>query len=105
MAKINTVINNTFTENSGFEYSLYTKIMKKFKLKYTDDVSIKGLIARMIVMRKYELGKVINKRAERMHQKKILKTRSKKEGGECKGLVAKKPCSFCICKKMVQRRR
>ena len=74
-AKMNTVVNNTLTENSGFEYSLYTKIMKKFKLKYTDDVSIKGLIARMIVTRKYELEKVINKRVERTHQNEILKTR------------------------------
>ena len=95
-AKINTVINNTFSEKSGFEYYLETKIMKKFKLKYTDDVSMKGSIARMIVVRKCELGKVINKRAERTHQKKILKTRYKHEDGKGKHLAAKNPCSFRI---------
>ena len=83
-AKINTAINNTFTENSGFEYYLYTKIMEKFKLKYTDDVYTKGSIARMIVMRKCEWGKLINKRTERTHQKKILKTRHKKKAGSVK---------------------
>ena len=95
-AKINTVINNTFSESSGFEYYLETKIMKKFKLKYIDDVSMNGSIARMIVVRKCELGKVINKRAEKTHQKKILKTRYKNEDGESKNLAAKNPCSFRI---------
>ena len=71
-AKINTIMNNTFTENSGYEYYLETKIMKKFKLQYIEDTCIKGSIARMIVTRKCELAKVINKRAERAHQKKIL---------------------------------
>ena len=32
-AKINTVIDNTFSESFGFEYYLETKIMKQFKLK------------------------------------------------------------------------
>ena len=48
--------------------------MKKFKLKYTKDQT-KGSIARMIVLRKGELAKVINKRSESTHQKKILKIR------------------------------
>ena len=48
--------------------------MKKFKLKYTKDQT-KGSIARMIVSRKCELAKMINKRSESTDQKKILKIR------------------------------
>ena len=95
-AKVNTVINATFTESKGFEYYLETKVMKKFKLRYAEDVSMKGSIARMIVIRKCELGKVINKRTEKTHQKKILKTRYKLEDGISKRLQSKKPCSFRI---------
>ena len=78
-AKINTVINTTFTDNSGYEYYLETKIMKQYKLKYGDDLDIKGSIARMIVLRKCELAKSINKRAEKTHQQKIVKIRMKNE--------------------------
>ena len=76
-AKINTIINKTFTEKSGYEFYLETKILKQFKIKYADELEIKGSIARMIVMRKCELGKAINKRSEKTHQKKIVKVRMK----------------------------
>ena len=59
--KINTVINTTFTDNSGYEYYLENKIMKQYKLKYGDDLNIKGSIVRMIVLRKCEPGKAIDK--------------------------------------------
>ena len=75
-AKINTIVNTTFANNSGYEYYIEGQIMKNFNLKYDDDATTKGSIARMIVLRKCELAKVVNKRSENTHQKKILKTRS-----------------------------
>ena len=67
-------MNSTFTDTSGYEYYLETKIMKKFKLKYTQEDNMgKGSIARMIVLRKCELAKVINKRAEKTHQKRLVR--------------------------------
>ena len=60
-SKINMIMNNTFTESSGYEIYLEIKITKKIKLKYTEDVSLKGSIARMIILRKCKLAKVINK--------------------------------------------
>ena len=72
--KINTIVNTTFTDSSGYEFYLEAQIMKKFKLRYTEGQT-KGSIARMIVLRKCELAKVINKRSESTHQKKILKIR------------------------------
>lgn len=89
-AKINTIINSTFTDNSGYEYYLESKIMKDFKLKYAGDLDIKGSIARMIVMRKCELAKVINKRAEKTHQNRILKVEKKHDANEEKVNVEKK---------------
>ena len=83
-------MNNTFTQKSGYEFYLETKIMKKFKLKFIEDSHCKGSIARMIVTRKCELSKVINKRAERTHQKKILKVRYNKEEENAKKIGAKK---------------
>ena len=47
--------------------------MNDFMIQYSDDLDIKGSITRMIVMRKCELGKAINKRSEKTHQKKIVK--------------------------------
>ena len=87
---------NTFTENSRYEYYLETKIMKKFKLQYIEDACIKWSIARMIVTRKCELAKVINKRAERTHQKKILKTRLKKDETEEDNALKMKMYSYRI---------
>ena len=95
-AKINTIINSTFTENSGYEYYLETKIMKEYKLKYGDDDNIKGSIARMIVLRKCELAKSINKRAEKTHQKRIVKVRMKHEDVNDKKIEKKNPNSYRI---------
>ena len=64
--KINTIVNTTFTDSSGYKYYLEAQIMKKYKLKYKNDQT-KGSIARMIVLRKCELAKVINKRAKNTH--------------------------------------
>ena len=82
--KINTIINKTFTENSGYKFYLETKIMKEFMIKYSDKLETKVSIAQTIVMRKCELGKAINKRLERTHQKKIVKVRMKHEHLEAK---------------------
>ena len=95
-AQLNTIINSTFTENSGYEYYLETKIMKEYKLKYGDDLDIKGSIARMIVLRKCELAKAINKRAEKTHQQKIVKIRMKHEDAQVKKMDKKKVDSFRI---------
>ena len=55
------------------------KIMKRLQLKYDiNDYMKKGCIARMIITRKSELNKLINKRTKSTHQKKIS---SKRTGG------------------------
>ena len=48
--------------------------MKKFKLNYNNG-DTKGYIDQMVVLRKCELAKVINKCAENTHQKQIPKIR------------------------------
>ena len=95
-AKIDNIINNTFTQKSGYEFYLEKKLMKKFKLKYAEDSHVKGSIARMIVTRKCELSKVINKRVEQTRQKIILKVRYNKEKENAKKIGAKKVNSFQI---------
>ena len=40
-AKVNTIINDNFTQILGYEFYLETKLMKKFKSKCMDDVHIK----------------------------------------------------------------
>ena len=67
VAKINTIVNSMFAKTSGYEFYLETKIMKKFKLKYTQDNTVKKSIARMIIMRKCELAQVLNKRVNKTH--------------------------------------
>lgn len=42
--KINTIINKTFTENSGNELYLEMEIMKDFIIKYSDGLGIKVLL-------------------------------------------------------------
>lgn len=61
VAKINTIVNSTFMETSAYEFYLETKIITKFKLKYAQYNTVGGSIARMIVIHKCELVKVINK--------------------------------------------
>ena len=70
--------------------------MKQYKLKYGNDLDIKGSIARMIVLRKCELGKAINKRAQKTHQQKIVKIRMKNEDQQVKKIKKKKVNSFRI---------
>ena len=70
--------------------------MKKFKLKYNND-DTKGYIAQMIVLKKCELVKVINKRAENTHRKKIPKTRYS-NGSTEREKTKMKPNSFRINK-------
>lgn len=64
--------------------------MKKLNLQYTEDTSVKGYIDIMIITRKYELGKVINKQAGRTHQNKILETRLKEDKTEVDNVLPKK---------------
>ena len=55
--------------------------MNKLKFKYKDDeYKKKGCIARMIITRKSELNKLINKRSDSTHQKKISSKRVKNNG-------------------------
>ena len=71
--KVYEVMHGTFDDQAGYEYYMETSIMKKIKIKYEDltTSSIKGCIARMIVNRKCVLTKLINKRAEKSHQKQL----------------------------------
>ena len=73
---INTVINTMWSDWDGFEYDIETRVMEKFKINYAEDQDMKGSVARMVVIRKCELAKSINKRGVNNYQKKILKTRS-----------------------------
>ena len=69
--KVYEVMHGTFDDQAGYEYYMETSIMKKLMIKYEDLVTIliKGCVARMIVNRKCVLTKLINKRAENLHQK------------------------------------
>ena len=69
--KVYEVMHGTFDDQAGYEYYMETSIMKKLIIKCEDLVtsSIKGCVTRMIVNRKCVLTKLINKRAENLHQK------------------------------------
>ena len=70
--KLYEIIHVTFDNNSGFEIYMESKIMDRLELKYNEDsLRTKGCIARMIMTRKSELNKLINKQTECTHQKKI----------------------------------
>ena len=64
------------------------RIMKILMIIYDDDTGInrganeKGCIARMIATRKSELNKLINKRSDSTHQKKISSKRLKTDTNE-----------------------
>jgi len=66
VVKVNAVMYFTFNHEQGYEYYLESSIMRKFRLKYGNNITsnIKGFIARMIVNRKCVLAKMTNKRAE-----------------------------------------
>ena len=69
--KINTILNEDFKIRSGYEYYAEEIIMKNLNIKYLDqeENSDKGSIVRMIVNRKCNIAKVVNKRVETSHQK------------------------------------
>ena len=71
----------TFDDNSLYEIYMEGKIMKQLELQYSkyDKYDKKGCIARMITTRKSELNKLINKRAETTHQKRISSKRTYSE--------------------------
>ena len=55
--------------------------MNKLKLKYKDEeYKTKGCIARMIITKKSELNKLINKRSDSTHQKNISSKRVTNNG-------------------------
>ena len=74
--KLYEVVHATFDDKSCYEIYMEANIMKKLKLKYKDEkYKKKGCIARMIITRKSELNKLINKRSDSTHQKKISSKR------------------------------
>jgi len=80
--KLYEIVHATFDDNSGFEMYMESKIMNRLELKYNDDsLRNKGCIARMVMTRKSELNKLINKRTECTHQKKISSKRLGKIDG------------------------
>ena len=74
--KLYEVVHATFDDKSCYEIYMEANVMKKLKLKYKDEeYKKKGCIARMIITRKSELNKLINKRSDSTHQKKISSKR------------------------------
>ena len=74
--KLYEVVHATFDDKSCYEIYMEANVMKKLKLKYNDEeYKKKGCIARMIITRKSELNKLINKRSDSTHQKKISSKR------------------------------
>ena len=80
--KLYEIVHATFEDNSGFEIYMESKIMDRLELRYNDaSPRNKGCIARMVMTRKSELNKLINKRTESTHQKKISSKRIDKRNG------------------------
>ena len=78
--QINSIINGHFEEWHGYEYYMENEIMDQFKLKYcSNDDTTKGSIARMVVKKRVNLSKAINRRSETTHSQTIVKKRSVKE--------------------------
>ena len=78
--KINTILNADFRIRSGYERTIESVIMKRLNIQYTDhDSTAKGCVARMVVKRKCNIAKVINKRCNSSHQGKVSIKRSKEE--------------------------
>ena len=80
--KIHQILTDSFDDEGIFSYYCENKIMKKLKLKYIEtennDKNV-GSIARIVVKRKCDLAKVINKRVESTHQQKVIIKRSSDE--------------------------
>ena len=68
--KLYEVVHETFDDNSLYEIYMEAKIIDQLELKYKEDDKYEknGCIARMIITRKSELNKLINKRSESTHQ-------------------------------------
>ena len=78
--KINSIINGHFEEWHGYEYYMENEIMNQFNLKYcSNDDMTKGSIARMVVKKRVNLSKAVNRRSETTHKQTIVKKRSVKE--------------------------
>ena len=58
----NTLINTMWLDWDGFEYDIETRVMERFKIKYVEDEDMRGSVVRMVVIRKCELVKSINKK-------------------------------------------
>ena len=79
--KLYEIVHATFDDKSGYEIYMELIIMDRLKLKYKKEgYKKKGCIARMIITRKSELNKLINKRSEATHQKKISSKRTERKG-------------------------
>ena len=78
--KINKILTESFDEEGIFSIYCENKVMQKLRLKYIETENNDkdmGSIARMVVKRKCDLAKVINKRAQNTHQQKVLIKRNK----------------------------
>ena len=82
-SKINRVMNTQFEESHAYECYMETVVMKKIGLQYDcSNPKKKGCIARMITRKRSDMFKVVNKRSENSHQKKISTNRISAEGNE-----------------------
>ena len=79
--KVYSILNEYFKIRSGYEYYGEGVIMNKLNIKYSDqdENSEKGSIARMIVNRKCNIAKVVNKRVKSTHQNSIIRKRTPTE--------------------------
>ena len=72
--KINYVVNEGFEIRTGYDVYAENRVMGKLNLKYSDDEKpAKGCVARLIVKRRCNIAKLINKRCKWTHQNKITK--------------------------------
>ena len=68
-AKINYVVNEGFQIRTIYEVYAEVRVMEKLNIKCSDeDNSVNGSSSRMIVKRRCNIAKPINKQCERMHQ-------------------------------------
>ena len=82
-SKINRVMNTQFEESHAYECYMETVVMKRIGLQYDcSNPKKKGCIARMITRKRSDMFKVVNKRSEISHQKKISTNRLSVEGNE-----------------------
>ena len=78
--KVYTILNEDFRIRSGYERTIETILMRRLKIEYTDaENTAKGSIARMVVKRKCNIAKSLNKRTQKTHQGKVRIKRNKEE--------------------------